>query len=64
MNVILHGPERGRYRELDSMAQEVMHRIMKDNSSLKKVTVKMPNGERYGSATRKQVEQARADGRF
>lgn len=64
MNVILHGPERGRYFELDSMAQEVMHRIMKDNSSLKKVTVKMPNGERYGSATRKEVEQARADGRL
>lgn len=62
MNAQLYGPERGQYRELDAIAQGVMAGIMDENLDLKKVSVKLPNGSKYGTANRAQTQDARNEG--
>lgn len=64
MNAILYGSERGRYHELDMFARGVMIGIMKDNPSVKKVIVQLPNGDKFGSSNRPEAEKALVEGAY
>ncbi|MFF5790660.1 hypothetical protein ACFY5D_01290 [Paeniglutamicibacter sp. NPDC012692] len=52
MNRTLHGPERGEYLDLYDVAWGVTRELKADNPALKKVTAKLPNGDRYGTTIR------------
>lgn len=64
MNALMHGPERGRYHQLDMFARGIMIGIMKDNPSVKQVTVQLPNGDRFGSSSRPEAEEALIEGAY
>lgn len=64
MNALLHGPERGRYHQLDMFARGLMIGIMKDNHSVEKVIVQLPNGDKFGSSSRREAEEALIEGAY